>query len=105
SSRRRHTRFSRDWSTDVCSSDLALQGRTTSPTSLSGEGFDEAELEQAPYSAQTFASTAKTMVRYLAGDYRGAVDAADARSPLPRSEEQRVGKECRSGWPRTGCEK
>src|SRR5690606_40395172 len=24
SSRRRHTRFSRDWSSDVCSSDLAL---------------------------------------------------------------------------------
>ena len=61
----------------------ALQGRTTSPTSLSGEGFDEAEIEQAPYSAQTFAATAKTMVRYLAGDYRGAVDAADALSPLP----------------------
>src|SRR5690606_39414178 len=25
SSRRRHTRFSRDWSSDVCSSDLAMQ--------------------------------------------------------------------------------
>src|SRR5690606_40052679 len=25
SSRRRHTRFSRDWSSDVCSSDLALK--------------------------------------------------------------------------------
>src|SRR5690606_40924274 len=27
SSRRRHTRFSRDWSADVCSSDLHLQGQ------------------------------------------------------------------------------
>src|SRR5690606_40735693 len=27
SSRRRHTRFSRDWSSDVCSSDLALGKR------------------------------------------------------------------------------
>src|SRR5690606_40429293 len=27
SSRRRHTRFSRDWSSDVCSSDLALAFR------------------------------------------------------------------------------
>src|SRR5690606_40765366 len=27
SSRRRHTRFSRDWSSDVCSSDLLLQGK------------------------------------------------------------------------------
>src|SRR5690606_39809873 len=31
SSRRRHTRFSRDWSSDVCSSDLNLYvGRTSS---------------------------------------------------------------------------
>src|SRR5690606_40898227 len=28
SSRRRHTRFSRDWSSDVCSSDLALSADT-----------------------------------------------------------------------------
>src|SRR5690606_40432894 len=27
SSRRRHTRFSRDWSSDVCSSDLYAKGR------------------------------------------------------------------------------
>src|SRR5690606_39541815 len=27
SSRRRHTSFSRDWSSDVCSSDLALDGK------------------------------------------------------------------------------
>src|SRR5690606_11020267 len=27
SSRRRHTRFSRDWSSDVCSSDLEMQAR------------------------------------------------------------------------------
>src|SRR5690606_39483825 len=27
SSRRRHTRFSRDWSSDVCSSDLAMAAR------------------------------------------------------------------------------
>src|SRR5689334_24013461 len=28
SSRRRHTRWNCDWSSDVCSSDLALRGRT-----------------------------------------------------------------------------
>src|SRR5690606_39439858 len=28
SSRRRHTRFSRDWSSDVCSSDLVVRGRS-----------------------------------------------------------------------------
>src|SRR5690606_39305206 len=31
SSRRRHTRFSRDWSSDVCSSDLHRQGGGTAP--------------------------------------------------------------------------
>src|SRR6266511_4204906 len=31
-SRRRHTRFSRDWSSDVCSSDLAPSGRKRPPT-------------------------------------------------------------------------
>src|SRR5690606_39570135 len=30
SSRRRHTRFSRDWSSDVCSSDLAAHGSVKS---------------------------------------------------------------------------
>src|SRR5690606_39622662 len=29
SSRRRHTRFSRDWSSDVCSSDLVVGGDST----------------------------------------------------------------------------
>src|SRR2546422_4327943 len=37
SSRRRHTRCSRDWSSDVCSSDLAGLSYDTSRTSLSGD--------------------------------------------------------------------
>src|SRR5207302_5531761 len=31
SSRRRHTRFSRDWSSDVCSSDLGQKGSSAMP--------------------------------------------------------------------------
>src|SRR5690606_35428182 len=39
SSRRRHTRFSRDWSSDVCSSDLtALMRSVTSPRPGAGGG-------------------------------------------------------------------
>src|SRR5690606_40419581 len=38
SSRRRHTRFSRDWSSDVCSSDLAFVGRTDS-AAVADEGL------------------------------------------------------------------
>src|SRR5690606_39724319 len=34
SSRRRHTRFSRDWSSDVCSSDLLVVGGAAALTSL-----------------------------------------------------------------------
>src|SRR5690606_40912711 len=34
SSRRRHTRFSRDWSSDVCSSDLSLRNGCAAPASL-----------------------------------------------------------------------
>src|SRR5690606_38468318 len=36
SSRRRHTRFSRDWSSDVCSSDLEILG--LQPTNLDKDG-------------------------------------------------------------------
>src|SRR5690606_3788657 len=36
SSRRRHTRFSRDWSSDVCSSDLASSTGVSSSSSASG---------------------------------------------------------------------
>src|SRR5690606_40449751 len=44
SSRRRHTRFSRDWSSDVCSSDLEDQRRKLASGALvivdAGEGFE-----------------------------------------------------------------
>src|SRR5690606_41162497 len=34
SSRRRHTRFSRDWSSDVCSSDLSISAFRYQPASM-----------------------------------------------------------------------
>src|SRR5260370_945974 len=66
SSRRRHTRFKCDWSSDVCSSDLAR----TSPTSSRGSSSRMPEL-------------------WIAG----AIIVLALRS-----EERRVGKECRSRW-------
>src|SRR6266511_4956483 len=45
SSRRRHTRFSRDWSSDVCSSDLLDQGDPRRPL---------AQLPERSYVAQSF---------------------------------------------------
>src|SRR6266511_1899514 len=38
SSRRRHTRFSRDWSSDVCSSDLVHGGQTAASRAMRSAG-------------------------------------------------------------------
>src|SRR5436309_12689483 len=65
SSRRRHTRFSRDWSSDVCSSDLFVP--------------------------VTAASKLDRLIEQLNGQ-RGL-------TLVFRSEERRVGKECRSWLP------
>src|SRR5690554_8232680 len=80
SSRRRHTRCGRDWSSDVCSSDLLFT--------------QEAQL--APLMASTCASSpleepAAAGVCAAAGDVWFTVS-------MTRSEERRVGKECRSRW-------
>src|SRR5207249_8560216 len=85
SSRRRHTRSKRDWSSDVCSSDL-------------NEFFNVAVQELADNGMNVgFTSTAG--LSWAEIDDPG--DLAFAREHVfPRSEERRVGKECRSrGWP------
>src|SRR2546430_6600235 len=53
SSRRRHTRFDCDWSSDVCSSDLpvcrAFSGKLPSPLGRGlGEGIEQPEKENHP---------------------------------------------------------
>src|SRR5438876_10996561 len=81
SSRRRHTRWTGDWSSDVCSSDLigdrkpynvALIVLDRDAVGALGDGAVTAEVER-------------------------AVDRANAQLSR-RSEERRVGKECRSRW-------
>src|SRR5207302_5728132 len=83
SSRRRHTRFSRDWSSDVCSSDLSelilgQDGAIKSPDAVQEDGDQFASLGQ----LQRQDSRA-------IGFHLRAFD---------RSEERRVGKECRWRW-------
>src|SRR5699024_12089834 len=68
SSRRRHTRSKRDWSSDVCSSDLRVDATISGTT-----GFTSRLIN----SQQEFMT-------------RG--------HEISRSEERRVGKECRSRW-------
>src|SRR5436309_13051307 len=75
SSRRRHTRFSRDWSSDVCSSDLNY-------SKLMLEGFEEKGREFGEWLEQ---HADKLAVLKYGFQFR-------------RSEERRVGKECRSRW-------
>src|SRR5690606_41066344 len=94
SSRRRHTSFSRDWSSDVCSADLFLQ--------------DARLLEQCrnPQGDQVSSGVNKLVLNRAAGQafvwHSHTVDADP--SPVPaaeavwsRSEERRVGQESSAG--------
>src|SRR5690606_40761136 len=97
SSRRRHTRFSRDWSSDVCSSDLSMWADD-------GMVFRLPELEDEPDSSWFVPPASEAherLTRALGGTALFAAHFREnaARSLLlPRSEERRVGKECRSRW-------
>src|SRR5206468_6431595 len=98
SSRRRHTRSDRDWSSDVCSSDLqddafiSIRSKDRSPPKL------------------LFASaTTQDAVKYLyvigvpvlliaLATARLWTRRRQQRRPYQRSEERRVGKESRHRW-------
>src|SRR2546430_8256715 len=84
SSRRRHTRFDCDWSSDVCSSDLVhsrAQKHPSPPTNNGSLGFSlppcacKKPTRPPKWSWCPWLSTSAS-----------------------RSEERRVGKECRSRW-------
>src|SRR5206468_8018404 len=76
SSRRRHTRSDRDWSSDVCSSDLRRHRRTT------------------PSAAKM---PALGVVRRCRRQPMSLMPCAIYHHPVKRrSEERRVGKECRA---------
>src|SRR5207253_6727763 len=81
SSRRRHTRWPRDWSSDVCSSDLSFLPRL-------------ALAELHPQAPALHAGIIFDAWR------DGLGDRLKRRQLLGRnrSEERRVGKECRSRW-------
>src|SRR3712207_4682184 len=86
SSRRRHTRYWRDWSSDVCSSDLNLQRRRQTMAAL---------LESTPVECHAIDEEA-----LLAGLRRGDDSAYEqmvrAFGGRMRSGERRVGEEGRS---------
>src|SRR5688572_33087810 len=76
SSRRRHTRFDCDWSSDVCYSDLDTE---------QGRIVDDEEIKKAITSERPYRQWLDEHLVHLA-------------DLPPRSEERRVGKECRSRW-------
>src|SRR2546429_4359955 len=89
SSRRRHTRCSRDWSSDVCSSDLEACARRVPLEHLAGHYHDTygQALANIYASLELGVATFDASVAGLGGCPYAA-----------RSEERRVGKECRSRW-------
>src|SRR3989449_9233186 len=118
SSRRRHTRCSRDWSSDVCSSDLFDEGISHESLLVDiaaeagiiersgawyaygkeriGQGRENAKLYLKDHA--DLAAEVEARVKEHLGMKPTAV-AADEEAPAPeRSEERRVGEECRSRW-------
>src|SRR3712207_8539656 len=75
SSRRRHTRYWRDWSSDVCSSDL---------------------WDPVIVGAQQAAAQYGLKLKVVKGNGDERAQSETVRQL--RSEERRVGKECRSRW-------
>src|SRR5690606_40064236 len=95
SSRRRHTRFSRDWSSDVCSSDLAgeLSTLLRQYRSSSARDIPIVALLLHIYNIHDNGVEAYQGVSYVAPWFWNMDDKARTRS-----EERRVGKEGRSRW-------
>src|SRR5256885_1514752 len=81
SSRRRHTRLQGDWSSDVCSSDLQIQQIVMNLVINGAEAIGEN-------------ATGKVEIRTSLRE----INAREASEFFRRSEERRVGKECRSRW-------
>src|SRR5688572_31948146 len=83
SSRRRHTRFDCDWSSDVCSSDLALFLTAHDALNYKVAGYESGgdDYLAKPFSPRELEFRVEALLRR-------------------RSEERRVGKECRwgGGW-------
>src|SRR2546429_6549240 len=135
SSRRRHTRCRRDWSSDVCSSDLAclvretlagaspladamfaLQALGTVPILLAGNAplkerwlpavlagraiasFAMTEPEAGSDAAAIATTARRDGTSYVLRGTKTLISNAGIADFYTRSEERRVGKECRSRW-------
>src|SRR2546430_12592387 len=99
SSRRRHTRFDCDWSSDVCSSDLkGRQCRDRRRHVRTVRDERRGEHPPAPSAAQEGQVSGSTTAPSLYPQRGWETEAYLDSRPRGRSEERRVGKECRSRW-------
>src|SRR5438046_3896940 len=87
SSRRRHTRLVSDWSSDVCSSDLRAMSKEEFRREVEKELTGK---ETEPWEIVYF-KLYKSQIPVIE-------QAIDTAALMLRSEERRVGKECRSRW-------
>src|SRR5260370_37497142 len=100
SSRRRHTRFKCDWSSDVCSSDLG-SGRDRQIVSRDGEIVAPTRIENRAGSDSQLPILDRRAKIFFVAARRVALTSRVLKDRLhlfARSEERRVGKECRSRW-------
>src|SRR5699024_11309826 len=99
---RRHTRSKRDWSSDVCSSDLdTLMDHFGKPAPATGFAFVVDRLMSALSRQKIEIDThiPRALIIYRASQAEKAIAKARELRREGRSEERRVGKECR--WERT----
>src|SRR5262249_56829689 len=90
SSRRRHTRLVSDWSSDVCSSDLARVRHVTAAVALA-DAIGRRDHVSERSGRQKVHARRVTVVRI---EHRANAE----QPPHLRSEERRVGKEWRTAW-------
>src|SRR5207245_6684443 len=89
SSRRRHTRCYRDWSSDVCSSDLQL----SIANNFVRTGGRQRRVTIGTYPAISLAEAREEARKIIRNAQLGVLD--EPARITKRSEERRVGKECR----------
>src|SRR5690606_39351392 len=97
-----HTRFSRDWSSDVCSSDLLFFGTMSHFVELFSIGSDPEQIKIDFSHSHVWDQSAVRGIAQVVAKYRqlgkhAEVIGLNEESRLMRSEERRVGKEWRDG--------
>src|SRR5437016_14525489 len=97
SSRRRHTRLVSDWSSDVCSSDLLIPKLRIRLADF--PYLHCSNMPEAVHLGDLLRIWVRPGARFTPSppDFQGPAR-AHRTPPEPRSEERRVGKECRSRW-------